>query len=57
MIKGAFNRSDVVTLAERVSGLVSLAKMHGVKATAAVRGVSIKLNQIPLKMRQTFTYD
>jgi IS30 family transposase len=57
LIKWAFNRSAVGTLAERVSGLVFLTKMDGATATAAVQGLSAALNQVPLEMRQTFTYD
>ena len=57
LIKGAFNRSAVGTLVERVSGLVLLAKMDGATATAAVQGFSAALNRVPLEMRQTFTYD
>jgi IS30 family transposase len=57
LIKGAFNRSAVGTLVERVSGLVFLAKMDGSTATAAVQGFSAALNRVPLEMRQTFTYD
>jgi len=57
LIKGAFNRSAVGTLVERVSGLVFLAKMDGSTATAAVHGFSAALNRVPLEMRQTFTYD
>ncbi|UQG59339.1 IS30 family transposase [Marinobacter sp. M3C] len=57
LIKGAFNRSAVGTLVERVSGWVFLAKMDGATATAAVQGFSAALNQVPLEMRQTFTYD
>lgn len=57
LIKGAFNRSAVGTLVERVSGLVFLAKMDGATATAAVHGFSAALNRVPLEMRQTFTYD
>lgn len=57
LIKGAFNRSAVGTLVERVSGLVFLAKMDGATATSAVQGFSAALNRVPLEMRQTFTYD
>jgi IS30 family transposase len=57
LIKGAFNHSAVGTLVERVSGLVFLSKMDGATATAAVQGFSAALNQVPLEMRQTFTYD
>lgn len=57
LIKGAFNRSAVGTLVERVSGLVFLAKMDGATSTAAVQGFSAALNRVPLEMRQTFTYD
>lgn len=57
LIKGAFNRSAVGTLVERVSGLVFLAKMDGATATAAVQGFSAALNRVPLELRQTFTYD
>jgi IS30 family transposase len=57
LIEGAFNRSAVGTLVERVSGLVFLAKMDGGTATAAVQGFSAALNRVPLEMRQTFTYD
>ena len=57
LIKGAFKRSAVGTLVERVSGLVFLAKMDGATATAAVQGFSAALNRVPLEMRQTFTYD
>ena len=57
LIEGAFNRSAVGALVERVSGLVFLAKMDGATATAAVQGFSTALNRVPLEMRQTFTYD
>jgi IS30 family transposase len=57
LIKGAFNRSAVGTLDEGVSGLVFLAKMDGATATAAVQGLSAALNQVPLEMCQTFTFD
>jgi IS30 family transposase len=40
LIKGAFKRSAVGTLVERVSGLVFLAKMDGADASAAVQGFS-----------------
>jgi IS30 family transposase len=40
-----------------VSGLVCLAKMDGATATAAVQGFNAALNQVPLAMHQTFTYD
>jgi IS30 family transposase len=33
------------------------AKMDGATATEAVQGLSAALNQVPLEMRHTFTYD
>ncbi len=57
LIKGAFNRSAVGTLVERVSGLVFLAKMADSTATSAVQGFSAALNRVPPDMRLTFTYD
>ena len=57
LIKGAFNRSAVGTLVERVTRLVILAKMDSSDAESALKGFSRCLLKVPPELRNTLTYD
>lgn len=54
-IKGAGNKSSVGVLVERTSRLVLLARMADATATAALAGLTVKLNSIAAPMRQNST--
>ena len=56
-IKGAGNQFSAGVLVERTSRLVLLARMHDATATSGLAGFTAKLNSIPLRMRQSLTYD
>jgi IS30 family transposase len=57
LIKGAFNRSSVGTLVERKTRLVTLAKMEGNGAEAALAGFTRQMRRLPGFLRQSLTYD
>ena len=57
LIKGARNVSAIGTLVERTSLFVTLAKMDGASADAAVTGFSTVLNRIDAQRRLSMTYD
>jgi IS30 family transposase len=56
-IKGKYNRSSVGTLVERTTLFVTLAKMNGNTADAAVEGFSRVLKRIGSQLRLSMTYD
>jgi IS30 family transposase len=56
-IKGRYNRSAVGTLVERKTLFVTLAKMNGTGAEAAVEGFSTVLARIDAQHRLSMTYD
>jgi IS30 family transposase len=56
-IKGRYNRSAVGTLVERKSLFVTLAKMNGTGAEAALEGFSRVLARIAAQHRLSMTYD
>ncbi len=57
LIKGARNASAIGTLVERTSLFVTLARMKGASADAAVAGFSTVLNRIDAQRRLSMTYD
>ena len=57
LIKGKANASSVGTLVERTSGYLMLVKMNDATATSAMEGFSAALNNMPLAMRKSMTYD
>lgn len=57
LIKGARNASAVGTLVERTTLFVTLAKMNGASAEAAVTGFSKVLKRIHVQRRLSLTYD
>jgi IS30 family transposase len=57
LIKGAYNRSSVGTLVERKTRLVTLAKMEGNGAEAALAGFTRQLKRLPAVLRRSLTYD
>jgi len=57
LIKGAFNRSCVGTLVERMTRFVILCKMDGCTAEAALEGFSRQMKKLPESMRTSLTYD
>jgi IS30 family transposase len=57
LIKGAYNRSAVGTLVERISLFTVLARMADASATSAVKGFSHVLNRIEAQKRLSMTYD
>ena len=57
LIKGAFNRSSVGTLVERKTRLVTLAKMEGNGAVAALAGFTRQMRRLQGFLRRSLTYD
>ena len=57
LIKGARNGSAIVTLVERTTRLVILARMEGTDARSAREGFTKKLRHVPALLRKTLTYD
>ena len=57
LIKGKANASSVGTLVERTSGYLMLVKMNDATATSAMEGFSAALNDMPLAVRKSMTYD
>jgi len=56
-IKGRYNRSAVGTLVDRKTLFVTLAKMNGTGAQAALEGFSTVLERIDAQHRLSMTYD
>ena len=57
MIKGAFCRSSVGTLAERKTRFLILSKMGGNGAEAALEGFTRQMKHLPQKLCKSMTYD
>lgn len=57
LIKGACNRSSVGTLVERKTRFVTLAKMEGNGAAAALDGFTRQMKRLPAFLRRSLTYD
>ena len=57
LIKGAYNRSAVGTLVERMTLFTVLSKMKDASAESAVKGFSRVLNRIEAQKRLSMTYD
>jgi IS30 family transposase len=57
MIKGARNRSSVGTLAGRRTRFLSLSKMNGKGAEAALEGFSRQMKRLPARLRKSMTCD
>lgn len=57
LIKGAGNKSAIVTLVERTTRFVILAKMPNATAEATLDALTMALNRIDAPLRQTLTYD
>jgi transposase, IS30 family len=57
LIKGEGNRSSVGTLVERTTRFVVLAKMDNAGTVAVVDSFSAVLNQQPVHLRKSMTYD
>jgi IS30 family transposase len=57
LIKGAYNRTSVGTLVERKTRLVTLAKMQGNGAEAALEGFTRQMKRLPAFLRRSLTYD
>ena len=57
LIKGARNASSIGTLVERTTLFVTLVKMEGSTADAAVTGFGTVLNRIDAQRRLSMTYD
>jgi transposase, IS30 family len=57
LIKGACNRSSVGTLVERKTRFVTLAKMEGNGAEAALAGFTRQMKRLPGFLRRSLTYD
>lgn len=57
LIVGTNKRSAVRTLVELTTRLMVRAKVDGTKATAAAVGFSDELNEVPLALRLSMTYD
>lgn len=57
MIKGAFSRSSVGTLVERKTRFVTLARMEGNGAEAALAGFTRQMKHLPAFLRRSLTYD
>ena len=55
MIKGAANRSSVGTLVERKTRFVTLAKMDGNGAAAALEGFTRQMKHLPAFLRKSLT--
>ncbi len=57
LIKGAFNRSSVGTLVERISRYTMLVKLDGNTAEDVLDGFKRRLKSLPESLRKTLTYD
>ena len=57
LLKGAANRSSVGTLVERKTRFVTLAKMEGNGAAAALEGFTRQMKHLPGFLRKSLTYD
>jgi len=57
LIKGAYNRSSVGTLVERKTRFVTLARMEGNGAEAALEGFTRQMRRMPAFLRRSLTYD
>jgi IS30 family transposase len=57
LLKGAGNRSSVGTLVERKTRFVTLAKMEGNGAAAALEGFTRQMKNLPAFLRRSLTYD
>jgi IS30 family transposase len=57
LLKGAANRSSVGTLVERKTRFVTLAKMDGNGAEAALEGFTRQMKRLPAFLRRSLTYD
>ena len=57
LLKGAANRSSVGTLVERKTRFVTLAKMEGNGAAAALEGFTRQMKHLPGVLRRSLTYD
>jgi len=57
MIKGAGNGSSVGTLAGRRTRFLSLSKMNGNGAEAALEGFSRQMKRLPARLRKSMTHD
>ena len=57
LLKGASNRSSVGTLVERKTRFVTLAKMEGNGAEAALEGFTLQMRRLPAYLRRSLTYD
>lgn len=57
LLKGASNRSSVGTLVERKTRFVTLAKMEGNGAAAALEGFTRQMKHLPALLRRSLTYD
>lgn len=57
LLKGASNRSSVGTLVERKTRFVTLAKMEGNGAAAALEGFTRQMKHLPAFLRRSLTYD
>ena len=57
LLKGAANRSSVGTLVERKTRFVTLAKMEGNGAAAALEGFTRQMKHLPAVLRRSLTYD
>lgn len=57
LLKGASNRSSVGTLVERKTRFVTLAKMDGNGAAAALEGFTRQMKRLPAFLRRSLTYD
>jgi IS30 family transposase len=57
LLKGAFNRSSVGTLVERKTRFVTLARMEGNGAKAALAGFTRQMRRLPAFLRRSLTYD
>ena len=57
MLKGTSNRSSVGTLVKRKTRFVTLAKMDGNGAAAALEGFTRQMKRLPAFLRRSLTYD
>ena len=57
LLKGAFNRSAVVTVVERKTRYLILSKMRGCTADAALEGFTPQMKRLPAALRRSMTYD
>jgi IS30 family transposase len=57
LLKGTSNRSSVGTLVERKTRFVTLAKMQGNGAAAALEGFTRQMKRLPAFLRRSLTYD